>query len=418
MIRLRAWKHKGITFVRRQTHNFRLILIRRLLHSVAMRLSNQYDSIYATALGADPVQLGSLRSVGSAVGALASLPAGWLIDTYSLKKVFLIGTVLLGLSSALYLVAPNWVYLYAALILYYIGARVICTSCTVTCNSELGNEGRATGRGLCRTLSSVLALVTPIGAAWLVSFSGGMNVTGLRPIYAVQVGVFALTFVLLVRWFRDPVVLRSSRAGRPRLSDMRTILGQGPDLVRLMLVVALMEIPWSITIPYMPLYAHQFKGADEFALGGITVAMSIAPLIASIPLGRLADRYGRKRMLFAIAPATYAAQLCLILAPNQSVLVLAGLLFGFDSINTAIVSAMAAEVMPKNQMGRWIGIVSLVRGLASIPAPLIGGLIWDHVGPPYVFMATVAIDALIRLPLLASVRETLHLGIQGGQTSD
>jgi hypothetical protein len=62
--------------------------------------------------------------------------------------------------------------------------------------------------------------------------------------------------------------------------------------------------------------------------------------------------------------------------------------------------------------------VSLVRGLASIPAPLIGGLIWDHVGPPYVFMATVAIDALIRLPLLASVRETLHLGIQGGQTSD
>lgn len=418
MMKLRAWMHKGITFLLRQTHNFRLILIRRLLHSVAMRLSSQYDSIYATALGADPIQLGSLRSVGSAVGALASLPAGWLIDTYSLKKVLLVGTVLLGLSSVLYLVAPSWVYLYAALILYYIGARVICTSCTVTCNSELGNEGRATGRGVCRTLSSILALLTPVVAAWLVSLSGGMNVTGLRPIYAVQVGVFALTFGLLVRWFRDPARGRPSHPGRPRLSDVSAILGHGPDVVRLMLVIALMEIPWSITVPYMPLFAHQFKSADEFVLGGITVAMSVAPLIASIPLGRLADRYGRKRLLFAIAPVTYAAHLCLILAPNHGMLLLAGLLFGFDSINTAIASAMVAEVMPKNQMGRWIGIVSLVRGLASIPAPLIGGLIWDHVGPPYVFVVVVAIDALVRLPLLATVRETLHLDIQGDQASD
>jgi MFS family permease len=70
---------------------------------------------------------------------------------------------------------------------------------------------------------------------------------------------------------------------------------------------------------------------------------------------------------------------------------------------------MTAEIMPKEQMGRWIGIVSLFRGLLSIPAPLIGGLIWEHIGPQHVFFAAIAIDAFLRLPLLASVRETLHL---------
>jgi MFS family permease len=176
--------------------------------------------------------------------------------------------------------------------------------------------------------------------------------------------------------------------------------------------MALMELPWSISWPFMPLFAHQFKGADEFVLGSMAVAMSIAPLLASIPLGQLADRHGRKRLLFAIAPIAYAANVCLIFAPGRNMLLLSGLFFGFNSISMAITSAMAAEIVPQKQMGRWTGIVSLVRGLTSIPAPLIGGLIWDQLGPHYVFVATIAIDILARLPLLASVRETLYLQVE------
>jgi MFS family permease len=417
MLRLKALGDRSITFIQRQTFSFKIILLRRVLHSIAMRLSAQYDSLYATALGADPIQLGSLRSVGNAVGALASLPAGWLIDAYSLKRVFLVGTALTGVSSAFYFLAPHWTFLYIALILYYVGARTICTSCTVTCAGELVNEERATGRGLCRTLSSIVALVTPIVAAWIVSISGGINVTGLRPIYAVQVAVFAFTFVLLVGWLRTPVVERTSPKHRQILSDFGEVFSQGRDVVRLMFTMALMELPWSISWPYTPLFVHQFKGADEFVLGGISVAMSVAPLVASIPLGHLADRYGRKRLLFAIAPTAYAANLCLIYASGHNMLLLSGLFFGFNSISMAIASAMATEIVPQRQMGRWIGIVSLVRGLASIPAPLIGGLIWDHLGPNYVFLATIAIDALVRLPLLASIRETLHLKIEPDESS-
>jgi hypothetical protein len=74
----------------------------------------------------------------------------------------------------------------------------------------------------------------------------------------------------------------------------------------------------------------------------------------------------------------------------------------------ALASSMAAEIMPREQMGRWIGFVSLFRGLLGIPAPIVGGLIWKYVGPQYVFFVPIAIDILIRLPLLARVRETLH----------
>jgi MFS family permease len=137
-------------------------------------------------------------------------------------------------------------------------------------------------------------------------------------------------------------------------------------------------------------------------------------MLTSIPLGRLADRYGRKRLLFAVAPMAYVGNLCLVLAPAGTawaswVLMLYGVFFGFNTISMALASSMTADIMPQGQMGRWIGIVSLFRGLLSIPAPVIGGLIWQHVGPQYVFLVAIAIDACIRLPLLATVHETLHL---------
>jgi hypothetical protein len=81
-----------------------------------------------------------------------------------------------------------------------------------------------------------------------------------------------------------------------------------------------------------------------------------------------------------------------------------------------LASSMTAEIMPKGQMGRWIGIISLVRGLFAIPAPLMGGLIWEHIGPQYVFFAAIAIDACVRLPLLGSVRETLNLSLSPEHT--
>jgi MFS family permease len=413
---LQRLSQRTIGFAQRQTHDFKLMLGRRALHGVSSSLFTQYSSIYATLLGADPVQLGSLQSAGNAIGAVAAIPAGWFIDYYSLKKVFLLSTILLIFSQLLYFVAPDWVWLYPAIVLYYLGLRITCTCCTVVCASELPNKERGTGRGVCRTLSSVVAIVTPLLAAWCISRFGGITVRGIRPLYTIQLLIFIGVFALLLTGLRRASTNNAAIDGRHMLSSFAQIFKHGPDVVRLVAVMALMELPWSLTQPFMPLYAHQVKGADEFVLGAIYTAITIVPLVISIPLGHLADRYGRKKLLFSMAPLTYAANLCLIFAPATSrhaspLLVLYGVLFGFNSISMALASSMTAEIMPKEQMGRWIGVISLVRGLFAIPAPLVGGLIWEHIGPQYVFIAAIAIDAFVRLPLLSLVRETLNLSL-------
>jgi MFS family permease len=404
----KIWQRSG-DFIRRQTLNFKIMLLRRCLHGLALNLSAQYNSIYAVALGANPVQLGSLLSAGNAIGALISVPSGWLIDRYSLKRVFLAGTALLLLSALCYALAPDWRLLYAGIVFLYTGVRITCNSCTVIGARELISEERATARGLCRTLSAMITLTTPVLAAWLVARGGGINIQGMRPLYYIQLGIFGLIMIILVLFLREPEREGGGKA-RLALSEFAEIFRGRPVLIRMLAMLALMDIPWSMVQPYMPLFAHQFKGAEEVQLAGMAVTVSIASLLFAIPLGRMADRRGRKKLLFLIAPVSYLSSFLLIRATGPMMLFLAGLCFGFNSIATALAAAMASEMVPKEQMGRWIGLIGLIRGLVSIPSPLVAGLIWEHIGPQNVFIFAVLLDAAVRLPLLASIGETLRLG--------
>ena len=69
---------------------------------------------------------------------------------------------------------------------------------------------------------------------------------------------------------------------------------------------------------------------------------------------------------------------------------------------------MTLELVPVEQMGKWSGLIGLFRGLVTIPAPFLGGLIWDHINPVYVFLIPIVVDILLKLPLLTTIPETLN----------
>ena len=59
-------------------------------------------------------------------------------------------------------------------------------------------------------------------------------------------------------------------------------------------------------------------------------------------------------------------------------------------------------------MGRWVGINRFFKMLLGAILALSAGIIWDKIGPQYIFILFVGIDLLIRMPLLISIPETLH----------
>jgi MFS family permease len=137
-------------------------------------------------------------------------------------------------------------------------------------------------------------------------------------------------------------------------------------------------------------------------------------MVSGIPVGWLADKIGRKRVIYMLTPLWYASNLLLVLAPGPVALVLSAVLLAFYNLSSGATNAMTLEVVSLEQQGRWGGLLGFFAGLVTIPAPLLGGLIWRELGPTYVFLVPLALDLLIRIPLLATVPETLDAERQSG----
>jgi MFS family permease len=236
-----------------------------------------------------------------------------------------------------------------------------------------------------------------------------MNLEGIRPLYYLRFGGYILMIALLVAQFSEQRHREIAHRGELGLwQGIAEVFAQGPPIRRWVIVEAMNWLPYAMTLPFLQLFAHEVKGAEQYIIGGMTTATLLAPLLIGVPVGRLADKYGRKKVLYCLAPAIYAASVVLVLSSGPAMLLLAGFLQGFYLLSFVVSGALGAELVPKHLMGRWMGLLGMFRGLASIPAPLLAGWIWREMGPAYVFLLAVALDLAIRIPALMGMPETLR----------
>ena len=401
---------RAIGFVKRQKRNYRVTITRAALSSFLAGLTLQYDSIYTVGLGADKVRLGGIGSIGAAVGSLIAAPVGWLVDRYGLKRFYVLGTGLMAGAMLVYAMAPDWRTIIVAMILLSISMRLTGTGCGVLCADSLKNKDRSTGQNLCNTISRSLALLSPLIGARLITAFGGMNVEGIRPLYYIQFVGYVLISLFIAAQLSEPERMKSAgeAADSSVIHDFRRLFKQRTGLRRWIAVASLSRVPMVIIPLFLPVFAHEVKGADAYILAGMTMVGTVTYLLFGIPMGRLADRIGRKKVIYLSTPLWYASTLLLVLSPNAATLILAGAFWSFYSITSIVTSSMTMELVPVGQMGRWNGLLGLFAGLVTVPAPLIGGLIWRGLGPVYVFLIPVALDLLVKIPLLTTVPETLH----------
>jgi len=402
--------NRATGFIKRQKRNYRVAITRSAASSFLMNLTAQYDSIYTVGLGADSVLLGTISSIGNAISTLISTPTGWLVDRYGIKRFYVLAMGLMAAGALTYALAPSWGWIVAATILLSVAMRLTGTGCSVISADSVRNRDRATAQNLCVSFASIASLIAPLVAAYLITLSGGLGTEGIRPLYYIRFVGYGLVLVFVALQLREPNHNRTDKA-RARTSfigDFRQLFADQPLLRRWVIVAALTGLPMAMTSPFLQLYAHEVKGADQYMLGIMTTAAILTRLAFGIPLGRLADRVGRKKVIYLLAPLWYAANLLLVFSANSATLVLSASLQTFYAISSGITSAMTFELVPVERMGKWSGALGLFRGLIAIPAPAIGGVIWRELGPQYVFLIPLVIDLVLRISLLTTVPETLE----------
>jgi MFS family permease len=415
---LRLLSSKAVVFLKRQEWDWKITVIRTSLDRFAYQIVVPYLSLYIVALGATATELGIVNSFGMIAAGIIGPLTGWFIDRSGPKKIYLLGIGFLALSYLTYAIAQSWLITVFAMVAYWLGFSVSIHSCATICGNCLANEDRATGMTICETVAAgLLGMAGPMLGAWLVIVFGGVNAGGIRPLFFLSSIITAITFAII--WTQ----LSEKKGGMGRgiqphlFRDLHQVLKGGQHLHRWLIIASLNSLPLAMVFPFSQVFAYEIKGANPFILGAMVTGSALTSIIFAIPLGRLADRVGRKRILYLTMPLFWGSNLMLIWATEPTFLLLAGILQGFYYIGAPVAAAMERELVPPEQMGRWLGIVRFFRMLVSAIVAVISGLIWDRIGPQYVFGVFIALDLILRAPLLIRMPETLRLRL-GGQIPD
>ena len=405
---------RGISFIGRQSRDWRVTVARTSLDRLVYQMVFPYQSIYIVALGATATQLGGINSAGMVVAAFLGPWTGWLIDRIGAKRVYLAGIGMLVVSYLAYALAHSWPMALVAMVAYWLGYSTSILGCATVCGNCLASRDRATGMMICETAAAgLLGMAGPLIGAWLVASSGGVGVSGIRPLFVVSTVVTLGTFVLVQTQLSDRRWVNVRATPKLMFRDLHQVLKDGQHLKRWLVITSVGQLPIAMVLPFAQVYAHTVKGADTYVLGAMVTGCAVTSIIFAIPLGRLADRSGRKTALYMTMPLFWISNLVLVLAPNPAFLIMAGVLQGFFFIASPIGAAMERELVPADQMGRWLGITRFFRMLLSALMVMVAGIMWDRVGPEYVFLGFVAIDLLLRLPLLVGMPETLRSKVAG-----
>jgi MFS family permease len=390
----------------RQKQNWRTVVTRQIFNRFFNELTLQYANIYITLLGASPVQLGAVNSAWGIAQSIISLPLGLIRDRFNIRKIYLFGVGMLILVPLLYAVAPSWQLIAIAILLSGLGMMV--GSCVLICDLSLPAEDRATGKALCEGTGALPTIIAPTTAAILITFSGGISLMSIRNLYWLQFIARVLLFIFVYRKLTDIVRPNNVPKKLDIMDEFGEVFRRGTAVKRWLLFQSVNMFTMTMLSTFRYPYVYDVKGASQFIIGGIATTMLITEAIFSTMIGRFADKVGRKKAFYILIPLFSIANLAMIWAPTPSWLLLAGFLMGFRMIAAFSYGSMTPELVPPECMGRWRGIIGFCTGLASIPAPVIGGMIWENLGPEWVFITITAVDLLIRTPLLYMVPETLN----------
>jgi DHA1 family multidrug resistance protein-like MFS transporter len=154
---------------------------------------------------------------------------------------------------------------------------------------------------------------------------------------------------------------------------------------------------FGIVVPLLPIYADQL-GASALEIGFINAGFSLTLLIALPIMGRLSDRFGRKRFLLAGLSILTVASLGFIWAQSPIQLILVRIFQGIGaSMHLPIAEAYLGDITPKGQEGRWMGHFNAILFSSMSLGPLFGGALTDlfSVNTTFLVMAALCFVGLV-----------------------
>jgi MFS family permease len=206
-------------------------------------------------------------------------------------------------------------------------------------------------------------------------------------------------------------VSKGAQSEAPRLSfaglkaNLGSILGlilAGGLFTWLLITDGVRDIFFNMSMTFLSVYMQDYAMLTIGQIGLMNSIFGVAMIVVMMPAGWLSDKVG-ERVNITISFFLIAISIGMIAAvPEASPAwvyglgwVIAGLGVG---LATPAYQSLISKAVPQRLRGVAFGLFSTSLGLVSLPAPLIGGFLWENVSPQFPFYLTAVASLLSMIP--------------------
>jgi MFS family permease len=353
-----------------------------------------------------PLQFGLIDGINQGASVLVRIASGLIADRWRrVKEVATAGYAFSALCRiGLLLVGRSWLGISGVVLLDRIGKGIRTAPRDAMIAESVSSEKLATAFGIHRAMDTAGAMLGPLVAAGLLLLTpGSYDVVFIVSFCFAIVGVAVI--VLLVE---APATTPKVAADSPSISSqvVSQLLARKEFRALMLISSALALTTLSDSFIFLTLQRKFSLSLNLFPL--LYVGTALVYMVLAIPIGRLADRLGR-RQIFVLGYGLLALAYCLLLLPGTpqilglGVLILLGLYY---AATDGVLSAMASSMLPEQWRTTGLAIMTTGTGLARLFASLGYGALWTYFGPNQaltLFLIGLSITVLLAWIFLSRV---------------
>lgn len=349
----------------------------------------------SAAFGATPALIGLIEGIAESLASLLKVFSGYITDKFGKKKpIAFIGYAAGLVYKVALILAGSWGGVLGARVIDRVGKGIRTAPRDVmVCDSADGNNlGKAFG---VHKALDMAGSAIGIFISYLLLEKAGKT-AAYKELFTISI-IPAILGLLMFFFIKEKRTHEDAKKREPFWQNIKKLDGQ----LKLYLFVAFLFTLGNSSNAFLLLRAKSV-GFDDNNVILLYLIFNLSASILSIPLGRLSDRVGRKKLLVAGYFVFSAVYLGFAFASSQFTIIIVFVLYGFYSaMITGVERAFIAEISPVDLKGSMLGLHSTIVGIALLPSSVIAGLLWVRFGAssPFLFGSVMSLLAAFILLL-------------------
>ena len=152
--------------------------------------------------------------------------------------------------------------------------------------------------------------------------------------------------------------------------------------------------------------AARLVGVSPEDASWLVTATLLAGAVATPSLARLADMYGKRRMMLASLAAMTLGSVIAALSSSLGVLITARALQGFGMALIPIAISIMRDEIPRERLGSAVALVSATLGVGAAVGLPLSGFVYEHLGWHALFWISAALGAIVAVAVRVVIPES------------